>query len=76
MRMKLIIVLAFVVIVGSLVSAGVLMLRSGRDDDPAKRSRMVRALTVRVAASVAVFLFILFSWRMGWIEPTGVPIGR
>jgi hypothetical protein len=25
---------------------------------------------------VALFLFILLSYYMGWIKPTGVPLGR
>jgi hypothetical protein len=25
---------------------------------------------------VALFLFILLSWYMGWVRPTGIPIGR
>jgi uncharacterized membrane protein len=73
---KIVVVLAFVVIIGALILAGVQMLRSGREDDPAKRGRMVRALTVRVAVSVALFLFILISYWLGGIQPTGVPIGR
>jgi hypothetical protein len=35
---------------------------------------MARALAVRVALSVALFLFILLSWHMGWIEPRGIPL--
>jgi hypothetical protein len=31
---------------------------------------MARALAWRVGISVALFLFILFSWWMGWIQPT------
>jgi hypothetical protein len=31
---------------------------------------------VRVAISIALFLFILLSYYMGWIQPTGVPVGR
>lgn len=73
--MKIVIALAFIVIIGALVSAGVRMLRSSPDDDPAKRGRMVRALALRVAVSVALFVFILIAWRLGWIAPTGVPIG-
>ncbi len=46
--------------------------REGAGQD--ERSRMARALTVRIAASVAVFLFVLLSWFMGWIHPTGVPL--
>ena len=29
-----------------------------------------------VALSVALFLFILLSWYMGWVKPTGIPTGR
>ena len=43
---------------------------------PAKTNRMVNALALRVALSVALFLFILVSWKLGWIQPTGLPIGR
>jgi hypothetical protein len=35
--------------------------------------KMARALAVRVGLSVALFLFILFAYWMGWIQPTGVP---
>jgi hypothetical protein len=37
---------------------------------------MARALTVRVALSVALFLFILLAWHFGWIEPRGIPVSR
>jgi hypothetical protein len=37
---------------------------------------MMRALAVRVALSILLFGFILLSYWLGWIEPTGVPIGR
>jgi hypothetical protein len=37
---------------------------------------MARALALRVALSVALFVFILFSYWMGWIQPTGIPAGR
>jgi len=51
------------------------MLRDGRDGQP-KTNRMVRALALRVALSVALFLFILISYKLGWIQPTGIPAGR
>ena len=35
---------------------------------------MARALALRVALSVALFLIILLSWKMGWIQPTGLPV--
>jgi hypothetical protein len=34
--------------------------------------RMVKALTMRIGLSIALFLFILFAFWMGWIKPTGV----
>lgn len=69
--MTLIIVLAFIGILGALAAAGVLMLKRRKG-----QSSMARALALRVALSVALFLFILLSAKMGWIQPTGVPIGR
>jgi hypothetical protein len=62
--MRIIIVLAFVGIIVSLGSALVFLVR-----DRGGTSRTVNALTVRVGLSVALFLFILFSYWMGWIEP-------
>jgi hypothetical protein len=73
--MKLLIALAFLLIVGSLASALVFMMRDGRDGKP-KTNNMVRALAVRVGLSIALFLCILLSYWMGWIQPTGVPIVR
>lgn len=62
--MRIIIVLALAGIVLSLGSALVYLVR-----DKGKTGRTVNALTVRVAISVALFLFILFSYWMGWIAP-------
>ena len=62
--MRIIIVLAFIGIIFSLASALVFLVR-----DRGSTNRTVNALTVRVALSVALFLFILFSYWMGWIEP-------
>ncbi len=73
--MKALIVIALVVIVGALASAGVLMLR-GKHDPGRADTRMARALALRVGLSIALFLFILLSWRMGWIQPSGLPLSR
>jgi hypothetical protein len=62
--MRVIIILAFIGIIVSLGSALVFLVR-----DHGGSSRTVHALTVRVGLSVALFLFILFSYWMGWIEP-------
>ena len=56
-----------------LFSAGVLMVRRGAEGD--KGTAMARALALRVGLSVALFLFMLLSWAMGWIHPSGIPSG-
>ena len=66
---------AFIGILGALALAGLFMLRDGRDGKP-KSGNMMRALALRVALSVALFLCILLAWRLGWIQPTGIPIAR
>jgi len=73
--MKTVIVIALVLVLAALGGAGLFMLRKG--GDPASRdARMARALAVRVGLSIALFLFILLSWYMGWVKPTGLPMGR
>jgi hypothetical protein len=77
--MKWIIIAALLAVVAALATAGLFMLQRDRaaGDDPARRDkRMARALAVRVALSVALFLFILLAYRLGWISPTGVPVGN
>lgn len=73
--MSIVIAVAFAFILGALVLAGVFMLRGGGGAG-SRSSRMARALTVRIAVSVALFACILLAWRFGWIHPTGVPVGR
>ena len=73
--MKFVIVIALIAVLGALASAGVFMLRKSDDGKP-RDARMARALAVRVALSVALFLFILLAWKLGWISPSGIPTGR
>jgi TRAP-type C4-dicarboxylate transport system permease large subunit len=73
--MKSFIVVALVLIIAALASAGVFMMRDGRAGKP-KTSNMMRALAVRVGLSLLLFLCILFSYWMGWITPTGIPVER
>jgi hypothetical protein len=72
--MKIVIVFMLVAVLVALASAGLFMLRKGRDGE-ARSNHMARALAVRVGLSVALFLFILLSWYMGWVRPTGLPVG-
>lgn len=69
--MKWIIALALVAVLAALAAAGWAMLRGGGGDSTDKT--MARALAWRVGISVALFLFVLFAWWMGWIQPTGLP---
>jgi hypothetical protein len=69
--MKTVIVLAIIGIVAALAAAGFFMLRNKRGP-----RNMARALTVRIGVSVALFLFILLSYYLGWIQPTGFTVPR
>ena len=73
--MKVVIVLLMLGVVAALASAGVFMLRKDRSSDPTGKN-MARALAVRVALSIGLFLLLLFSYWMGWIQPAGIPLGR
>lgn len=70
--MKIVIAVAFVAILGALAFAGVAMVR-GKEGEHRKKPTMMRALAVRVGLSVALFLCILISYKLGWIQPTGIP---
>jgi uncharacterized protein YacL len=67
--MKWIVIVAFAMIFASLGSALVFMFK-----DKGKSKNMVKALGIRVGLSIALFLFLLFSHYMGWIQPTGIPM--
>jgi hypothetical protein len=71
--MKWIVIVGFVFILVALAMAGRAMLHDGRDGKP-KTNRMAHALAWRVGLSVALFLFILLSWKLGWVQPTGLPL--
>ena len=73
--MKFIIAFAFVGILGALAMAGVFMMKDGRDGKP-KTNNMMRALALRVALSITLFACILISYWAGWIQPTGIPLGK
>ena len=72
--MKYWIIIALVGIIGSLLAAGLFMVRGGPDEQD-KAKRMANALTWRIGISVFLFLTIIFSYAMGWIHPTGIPVG-
>ena len=67
--LKWVLVIAFLLIIGSLASAMVFLIR-----DRGQTRNVVRALALRIGLSVLLFLTLLFSNWMGWIQSTGVPI--
>jgi len=78
LSMKYVVIIAFIVILGSLASALFFMLKGGQgsEDAQAKQKRMARALTFRIGFSVLLFLGILLAWKLGFIQSTGIAPGR
>ncbi|MHB1198549.1 MAG: twin transmembrane helix small protein [Polaromonas sp.] len=67
--------LAFIAILASLAAALFFMLKGGTDGKR-KSNNMARALTFRIGFSVLLFVFILIAWKLGYIQPTGIPAGK
>jgi len=73
--MKYLVIVAFIAIVASLGVALVSMMRGDSGSGHAGKSRrMARALAMRVGLSVFLFIVVIVSYHMGWIQPTGVPM--
>lgn len=41
-------------------------------DDKSSSKKMVNALTVRIALSVALFILLFIAWQQGLIQPHGI----
>ena len=67
--MHIVVLVAFALILGSLFSGLYFVMK-----DKGKSNRAVNALSFRIGFSILLFLFILFSYKMGWIHPTGIPL--
>ncbi|HYC42627.1 twin transmembrane helix small protein [Noviherbaspirillum denitrificans] len=65
--MKTLVAVAFILILASLGSALVFLMR-----DKGKSNRTVKALAFRVGFSIALFVLILVAYSQGWIQPTGI----
>ena len=65
--MNILVAIAFILIIGSLGSALFFLMR-----DKGKSNRTVHALALRVGLSITLFLLLLASHYMGWIQPTGI----
>lgn len=73
--MNYLVVLAFVAILGSLGAALYFMMKDGQNGK-AKSSNMARALAFRVGFSILLFVCILVAWKLGYVQPTGLPVGK
>ena len=71
--MKYFVLVAFLAIFASLGSALYFMMRDGQDGRP-KTNNMARALAFRVGFSILLFVCILVAWKLGYIQPTGIPL--
>ena len=76
--MKIVIVAFLVLVLIALGGAGFVMLRHKPGDgltDGQVDKRMARVLAIRVGLSITLFLLILLAYALGWIHPTGIPVG-
>ncbi|MFL6659447.1 MAG: twin transmembrane helix small protein [Massilia sp.] len=65
--MKILVAIAFLLIIGSLGSALFFLMR-----DKGKTKRTVQALALRVGLSITLFLLLLGAYKLGYIQPTGI----
>lgn len=74
--MLYLVALGFIAILASLGVALFFMLRRGNDSGQRKNSHMARALAFRVGFSIVLFVCILLAWKLGYIQPTGIPLSK
>lgn len=67
MLVKIVVIILFLLIIGSLASALFGLLKVGEDNN-----RTVRALTYRIGLSVAAFIILMVGAKFGWIQPHGL----
>ena len=67
MIFKILVILVLLLILGSLATALIAMLRHDQNSE-----RMVKALTVRIALSIGLLIFIMIGYSLGLIAPHGL----
>jgi len=65
--MKIIIILLFLAVLGSLASAMVFLVK-----DKGETNRTAKALTYRIGISVFIFVLLILAYFAGYIEPHGI----
>ena len=73
--MKYLVIVAFVVILGSLGTALFFMMKNN-SSGKSRAQKMAFALAMRVGISVFLFVSILLAWKFGYIQPTGIAAGQ
>lgn len=73
--MKYLVIIGFLVIIGSLASALVFMMKR-QPGDNSKDRKMAWALAARVGVSIVLFVSILVAWKLGYIQPSGISAGQ
>jgi hypothetical protein len=70
MAIKILIIIFIIVILYSLGSALIFLVRDHGSGD-----RTVKSLTWRIGLSLVLFIFLWAAYQMGWIEPKQGPVG-
>ena len=70
MAIKILIIVFLVVILYSLASALVFLVKDHGEGD-----RTVKRLTWRIGLSIVLLLFLWFAFQMGWVQPHQGPVG-
>ncbi|MFN5350668.1 MAG: twin transmembrane helix small protein [Polaromonas sp.] len=73
--MTYLVAIGFLAILASLATALFFMMKDGTNGK-GKTSNMAKALAFRIGFSVLLFVCILLAWKMGYIQPTGLPVGK
>lgn len=73
--MTIVVTITFLAILGSLGVALYFMVKGSADGKP-RSGGMARALAIRVGLSILLLVCILLAWKLGYIQPTGIPPGR
>lgn len=74
--MTSLVLIAFIAILASLGTALFFMMRGGRGQGGESSRKMAWALGARIALSILLFACILLAWKLGYIQPTGIPPGK
>jgi hypothetical protein len=73
--MKYLVITAFIAITASLATALFFMMKSN-NNGKTRGQKMAFALGMRVGISILLFSSILLAWKLGYIQPTGIPSGQ